>query len=404
MSTKRILTGEAFQLIANYVGGLLIGLIGTVLLTRALGPEDRGVYAWLLTLFTLGISIALLAQYNLVRKLGAERPESAWPPLIGPLVLLNLLGCILTIPLFIWAFFQPLGQTHGPLLVLVMLGIPLMTVASVFSGFIHLRRQLWATLGSSYLFRLTITGLLVVAWAWHVLGLPLAVFLGTLFAGGLMVLVYYSWLGIPWQQWQWNFSILQGQGKFLGAGWLAGLAVFAAPKVPLLLLPHYVSLTDLGIFSLATTLLDIALLVPTAVTSVLISHFARSGHSESGQRQAMWALLALTSAMAVFGYVTAPFLLPLVFGEAFADAAEPFRWLLLALLLQAPLVTLSSAATARGEPTGVVLPPLLGLITTASLSVWLLPTHGLTGACWAIIAGYGVQWLALAVLQPHHAV
>jgi O-antigen/teichoic acid export membrane protein len=400
MSTKRILTGEAFQLIANYVGGLLIGLIGTVLLTRALGPEDRGIYAWLLTLFTLGISAALLAQYNLVRKLGAERPESLWPSLVGPLVILNLLGCILAIPIFIWAFSQPLGQTHGPLLMLVMLGIPLMAMASVFSGFIHLRRQLWDTLGSSYLFRLTITGLLVLAWVWHVLSLPLAVFLGTLFAGMLMALIAYQWLGIPWRQWQWSFRILHGQGQFLGASWLAGLAIFAAPKVPLLLLPHYVSLTELGIFSLATTLLDIALLVPTAATSVLVSHFARSGHSTNGQNQALWALFALTAAMAVFSYVTAPYLLPWVFGPAFAAAAEPFRWLLLALLLQAPLATLSSAATARGQPLGVVLPPLLGLVATTALGLWLMPTHGLTGACWAIIAGYAMQWLVLAILQP----
>jgi O-antigen/teichoic acid export membrane protein len=400
MSTKRILSVEAFQLIANYAGSLLIGLIGTVLLTRALGPEDRGVYAWLLTLFTLGISTALLAQYNLVRKLGAERPETVWPPLVGPLVLLNLLGYILTIPLFVWAFFQPLGQTHGLLLVLVMLGIPFMTVASVFSGFIHLRRQLWATLGSSYLFRLTITGLLVLAWAWHLLSLTLAVFLGTLFAGMLMALIAYQWLAIPWRQWQWSFNVLHGQGQFLGAGWLAGLAVFAAPKVPLLLLPHYVSLTELGVFSLATTLLDIALLVPTAATSVLVSHFARSGHSAKAQQQAMWALFALTGAIAVFGYVTAPYLLPWVFGSAFAAAAEPFRWLLLALLLQAPLATLSSAATAHGRPLGIVLPPLLGLVATTALGFWLMPTQGLTGACWAIIAGYAMQWLVLAVLQP----
>lgn len=404
MSTKRVLTAEATQLIIYYMGGLLIGLVGTILLTRALGPEDRGIYAWLLTLGNLGTFIAMLAQYNLIRKLGAEKVQNTWSELIGPLIILNTLGGILSIPLFVWAWQQPLGQQHFGLLVLVWLNVPCVAVLTVFSAFIHLRRQAWDTLLSNFIIKLILVVLIFLGWYFDQITLSLSVFLSTIFIGLLSLLILYSYLNIPWRQWQWNFNVLRGHGQFLGAGWLAGLATFAAPKVPLLLLPHYVSLTELGHFSLATTLLDIALLVPTAATSVLISHFARSGGATTtGQQQAFWALLALCCVMAIFGYISAPYLLPWVFGPAFSDASEPFRWLLLALLLQAPIAVMSSAATARGQAQSVVWPPFAGLVTTFITTLLLLSPNGLnlglTGACWAIIAGYAMQLLAFLVLR-----
>lgn len=395
MTTRRRLTAEILQLFANSMGGMLIGFIGTILVTRALGPEDRGIYAWLLTISSLAVSAALLTQYNVSRKLGAEGDdtESDWPRLLGSLVTLNAAGTLVALPLLAWALFQPVGQSHTGLLLLSMCAVPFMSMASVIGAFIHLRRNTAATLLSTYVPRILIVALTVLAWSLNELTLANAIFLNT-FIAIIGILVFHAWLNIPLRRWRFDASLLRRVSRFLGAGWLAGLALFAMPKLPLLLLPNYASLQDIGFFSLATALLDISLMIPAAATSVLISHFTRSQGS-SNKWQILYALTALVICMAIGGYVVAPYVVPFLFGAEFSAAIAPFRLLLLALLLQAPLVVLSGSVTAKGHSLAVVVPVVIGLAAALAASLLLLPSYGIWGACWAIIIGYLTQVLVL---------
>jgi O-antigen/teichoic acid export membrane protein len=152
-------------------------------------------------------------------------------------------------------------------------------------------------------------------------------------------------------------------------------------------------LAELGYYSIAATLLDVALMVPNAVTSVLISHFTRVESSPKARRHTLLGLLAIVSGCAVFGAITAPYLLPLVFGAGFVASVEPFRILLVALILQAPLAVYTGHLTARAHAWGLLLPPLASLLATSGAAFMLIPAHGMNGAAWAAVVGYAVQLL-----------
>ena len=398
MSLPRNLTTETLQLLATSMGSMVVGLLGTILVTRALGAEGRGVYAWLLTVSSLAVTISVLAQPNIVRKLAVEkRGEHHWPTLLGSLISLNIVGSLLTTPLLMWAWLQPLGSAYPLTLAIAFASVPFMAATGIMVVLIQLRRKTLDIILSTLLPRLLVVALIALAWTMNSLSITTAVFLNTLI-GILGILVVHAWTRLPLAHWKMDRLYLRAAAGFIGAGWVSGLAGFAMPKIPLLLLPHYVPLADIGHFSLATTLLDIALMVPAAVTSVLVSHFTRSGSSASGRLKTLAVLSILLMGMAVVGYALAPLLLPWLFGAEFLAAVAPFRLLLLALLLQAPLAVLSGAVTADGRPLGVLLPPVAGLAASFGMSFLLLPSGGIFGACWAIITGYLVQLIVLAGL------
>ncbi|HEX2859565.1 MAG TPA: oligosaccharide flippase family protein [Alphaproteobacteria bacterium] len=393
MSNKRALIAEALHLLALNFGGLLIGLVATVLITRGLGPEARGVYAWVFTIYGIAAQLALVVSYNTVRQMGtATKTEKDWPQLAGTYGVLMLGGWGLTLPLLAWAASQPLGQAHLGLLLVAWAGMPFIVFSTALSGLIHLRRKAGGILIPMLVPRAGYTLAIAAAWATRALTLELAVIFNSLMS--VVSLGMNSWwLGINPRRWRFNSALARKAARFMGATWLAALAAFIAPKVVLIILPHYVGLADLGYYSVAATLLDIALMLPAAVASVLVSHFTRGESSAGNRRLTLLALLGVMAGAGAFGYVTAPYLLPLVFGSGFAASVAPFRILLLALLLQAPLAVYTSQLTAKAHALGLLLPPLASLFTTVLCAFWLIPAHGMQGAAMAVVAGYATQLL-----------
>src|SRR5207253_2521958 len=74
MSVRARLARETLLLTGAQLAGLAVGFLATVSITRALGPEARGVYAWILTLAGLGVQAAALAPSQTVRIVAAQDP------------------------------------------------------------------------------------------------------------------------------------------------------------------------------------------------------------------------------------------------------------------------------------------------------------------------------------------
>ncbi len=400
--SRRALATEALSLMVMSFGGMLVGLVASILITRALGPEARGVYAWVLTVYGIATQLAMLVPYNTMRQLGSanvkeirggEGPiEKNWPRLAGTWAVLVVVGWVISLPVLAWALTQPLGQTYGYLLWLVWAGMPAINLATGLNALVHLRRRTSDILVPTFLSRGIVTLQIVVAWAIGILTLPLAM-AATPYLAVIVCLVIVGWLGIPVRRWQFDAALARRASRFIGATWVAALVTYMAPKVVMLVLPQYAGLAELGYYSIAATLLDVALMVPNAVTSVLISHFTRMESSPRARLHTLLGLLVIVLGCAVFGVVTAPYLLPLVFGAGFIASVEPFRILLVALILQAPLAVYTGHLTARAHAWGLLLPPLASLLATTGAAFMLIPVYGMNGAAWAAVAGYAAQLL-----------
>ena len=89
------------------------------------------------------------------------------------------------------------------------------------------------------------------------------------------------------------------------------------------------------------------------------------------------------------GAALGPLLLPLVFGDAFAESVTPFLLLLLpAALGYVALSILSSALVASGAPGRSSLGPLVSLVVATAVDFALIPRYGASGAAAAASIGY----------------
>jgi hypothetical protein len=72
MAVRRRLVEQTLLLTFAQLLALAVGFVATIAITRALGPEARGLYAWVLTWTAIAVQIAALASNQTVRGIAGE--------------------------------------------------------------------------------------------------------------------------------------------------------------------------------------------------------------------------------------------------------------------------------------------------------------------------------------------
>jgi O-antigen/teichoic acid export membrane protein len=99
--------------------------------------------------------------------------------------------------------------------------------------------------------------------------------------------------------------------------------------------------------------------------------------------------LVYTAVLAAVVGITAPLLIPALFGHDFRHAARPLAFLLPGIVAYAPVsILVVYLSVRRGRPRLSLAVAVVGLIVTATASVVLIPKHGAGGAALSSTIGY----------------
>jgi O-antigen/teichoic acid export membrane protein len=228
---ERIARQTAFLTVAQFTG-LGISLLGTILVARALGPEGRAVYAWLITLVGIAIQIALIAPPVVVRSVALGNPER----LPATLVALSLAGSILTLPLAAFVILdEHIGREARPFLLLAWLSVPITATMLSVTTLLQIEARVLPVLAVHVWPRIIQVGLLL-GYSLHGrldLGAAIWIFVGT---AGLELLLAIACLAPKIESFRPSLELVRRIVALLGAGWIASLAVFAVPRIGLLVL------------------------------------------------------------------------------------------------------------------------------------------------------------------------
>jgi len=156
---------------------------------------------------------------------------------------------------------------------------------------------------------------------------------------------------------------------------------------------------DFGQFVVATRVASLLLYLPHAVGNVLLPESARRSGPQA-VRLTLYAVGVNAAIMAVLGtglFLTVPFLIPLVFGEAFAPAVLPAQILIVGLAADGLASILDQALKGMGRPLYSAAANWLGAAVTVGGILWLVPTSGLTAAAGSSAAGYALSFAVLFV-------
>jgi len=386
------------------VGGLSLGLLASSLTARGLGPEAQGRYSILYLVFNLISAHAGLGVARTVMVRVAEHPSEARVLLrrlllfVGP----SAAGVALACGAVFWATGYAL-EGGGLEPAVFLLAAALGTVADALAGLLRgLRRYV------------VLESLTAAVRAARVLSVGLLFLLGGLdvFAMGAIQLALVLL----------NLGLLgRALGQALGEQPSGPAAAAPPPPLARLILPGlayeavvFLALiiyrvdqflllrlrgeAEVGTYSVAVLLAEQLWFLVATVASIHATEVA--ARSEADARALTCRVhrlaLALTAGAAVGTVLLAEPLVWLLFGEAYAPAVAPLRWLAPGVLLFASFKVLWRDFYGR-QRMGLPLLAMIGsFVINLGLNLLWIPSYGPRGAAWASSVAYGVAALVLA--------
>jgi O-antigen/teichoic acid export membrane protein len=385
MAVRRRLVEQTLLLTFAQLLALALGFIATIVIARALGPEGRGLYAWLLTLTAIAVQVAALASNQTVRAIAGQ--VSAEPGFVATLIALSLLGTLLGIPIAAYGWKALPDGIDPTLLAVAWAAVPLTAAAVSVLALIQIEERPWPILWAHVGPRLALLLGVATLWAAERLDLASAIWLNTLLAAVQLAVVIAL---VPSRRGLFpRAGLVRRVARLLGVGWAASLALFVIPRAPLIMLASSGKAGDAGHYSVAIALFEIMTVLPVAASGVLTSHLASAPGARPGLR-GIAMLAGLMGAVCLAALIVAPAVVPLLFGAAFAPAVRAFQALLIAVMLATLYQFCQGILHARGRASHILGPPMLALITAVPVALVSIPTRGLDGAVFATVCGFAV--------------
>jgi O-antigen/teichoic acid export membrane protein len=180
---------------------------------------------------------------------------------------------------------------------------------------------------------------------------------------------------------------------------------FSGSYVDAVFISKFLSIRDLGIYSIATQVNGIALQMPLLANTILLPLFVTLMAESDRQRSfnyfrnilpgltLLWGIAC--AALSFVGYL----IIPTVFGAEFSGASLPLWILLTASVVSFPVAVGYSALSNAASTTWI---PMIATIISATVNIlgniFLIPKYGMAGCAWATLLAFFTSAVVFAIL------
>lgn len=371
-----------------------IALITSVVVTKTLGAEGKGVYALLMVGPLLGARVLSLGTEAALIVRGQNLPAAERAGHGLSIVLVCGVGGVAAV-LGLQALGGLPGRDLAPFLLRLFatLTLPLFLASYVLNGLLRGAGDLAAydrglLVGPGV--QLPLALLFLIGCGWGVAG-ALAASLGAIAATDIY-LVWSAHRRLPGSRPR-RLLLDPSLLRFGAQEHVGNLAQHLNLRLDLLLVGVLLGPLETGIYTVAITLAEVVWFVPDSVGVVLLPRVARGGggaEREAAARACRIALGAGAGLALVLG-ISGPTLIGLLYGKAFQAAALPLACLLPGTVFLGISKVLSKHLSGTGHPGLVARASCYSLVATVVLDLVLIPAFGLAGAAAATTLAYGLH-------------
>jgi O-antigen/teichoic acid export membrane protein len=387
------------QVLETYLTRVLVvalGLVNSILVTRILGPEGRGLFAVATTLAAIGVQLGNLGLHS-SNTYYVSRERTLLPTLLGNSLLVSSGAAGATFVAYLLLSTRPeLTPLTGPLLILALVSIPVglssLLLQNLLIGILEIRAYNTIDLTTRVMAVLLIAATvpLGVVTPEIVFGLVLA----TLAIGLVWAFVrLHSHLTRPVAC---SAEMLSRGLRYGLKGYFGSLFAFLVLRSDIVLLNYLRGAEDTGYYAVAAGLADVLLMLPTVVGTLLFPRLAAAPDLAERlrlTRRVLKVLVPATPAALLVVLVLARPLVRLVYGGAFDPSVDAILWLLPGVGFLAVNGVLMNLFAACGMPMIIAYSPLVALITNVLVNLWLIPAWGIVGASMSSTLAYGLMLL-----------
>lgn len=392
-------------LLADRVLRLGVGLIVSIWFSRYLGPEQFGLYSYLLAVVGLLAPLASLGLDNIIVRELVSHPEQT-PRLLGTALMLKLLGSLIVVVLSVVVVgrLAPEREDVQVLIAIIAAGTLVQAFDVSDLWFQAHTRSHYTVLAKGLAFLVASVARIVFILSNAPLSTFLWVGLAELIIGALGSMIAFSHIVMPIANWRPNLSTAR---NLLASSWtllFSGIAVMIYMKIDVVMLTQMQGEQATGIYSAALRFSEVWYFIPTAiVTSVTPTIIAARRQGESiyyGQIERLFRLMCgIGVSIALPTSLCSHLLIMVMFGEAYSGAGI----ILSVHIWSAIFVFLGVAQSAwdlAEDFTGFFLfRTVVGAVINIVLNLLLIPYLSALGAA---IATAGAQVSAAWLLNALH--
>jgi O-antigen/teichoic acid export membrane protein len=186
---------------------------------------------------------------------------------------------------------------------------------------------------------------------------------------------------------------------------LSLVGYFSGSYVDAIFISSFLSTRDLGIYSVAAQINGMVIQFPTLVNGLLVPFFVTLDKEGAGEKLNNYFANALPNLtlgwgmLCSIGALAASFVIPLIFGNEFAQAAVPFWILSTSTVIAMPILCGYGALThARSITYIAAISTIMAAAANIGLNYLLIPRYGMAGCAWATVLAYLLNTIGFAVL------
>jgi O-antigen/teichoic acid export membrane protein/peptidoglycan/xylan/chitin deacetylase (PgdA/CDA1 family) len=382
--------------------GANLGYFAAVLvLARALGPSARGAVAFFTTVaLIVGVvsagGLREAATVYIARDPDRRAALAATTLVFG--LALAIVSAVIVCGFLVAAPGAPAGLTDGQIVLLGggILAAGLLNLGSAIGLGMSLFRQ-QALLQPFYVW--AYAAMLAVVWSVRGLSVTSAAViwtLGQLLGGVLMTVSALRRTGVAIPK----AGLVRDVWGFGVRAWIGSLSTLLNFRTDQVIMGAISTNAALGVYAVAVNASEVELYVPQAVSNSLLPIIASTPAEERVERAVRTFRLVtiLTLAGSAVALALGPFLLPLVFGDAFRPSVGPFLWLVLGGIGFVASSIFSAAFAASSAPGLSSVGPFVSLVVGIVLDFALIPEYGATGAAIAATSAFFAGGVVAAVV------
>jgi len=312
---------------------MIIGLVTSVIITRNLGPEGRGIFAMTVIIGAIGVQIGNLGLHGSNTFYVAKNPDTL-PSLLGNSILISIvLGSLLVGVAALFFFFYPeLAPAQGSLLYLGLVWIPpglaYLLIQNLLLGIQEFHTFNKIELFSKFVF-LLLVGLIIF---FNISSVT------TIFTGSLIALV----LSLAWSlrmiypflahRISLSYSMFKRSIHYGIKSYLGSLFAFLLLRIDLLMVNEILGKEEAGWYDISVILAEMIYVLPIVVFTILFPKLCAMENIQNKWQLTKDVGAVLMVAMGIISvliwFLAGP-IIEILYGEAFLAAASVFILLVL---------------------------------------------------------------------------
>jgi len=404
-TTSKLASASSWLVAGGITGGML-GYFFQVAMGRMLSVADYGVLSALMAIMVvIGAPLSTLSMV-VSRQVSIYRSTEASDNLVSLFYWMNRKVFLISILLIMFAiayikYLQDFLLIENRNHIYLLLGIFLITLPytinlAYFQGLKYFK---WLSAsGILVIFFKIIIAILLVYFGFGVTGALGGVLLSTFITFIVTYIVLYPLLNNNTSRFKDNTHILF---KSVIPVLLANIAFSVMTQIDMIVVKHYFSQQDAGIYAAASILGKAVMYLPAGISMALLPMVAESHANEKSSAHLMFQAIGVTALLCMFGallyYFFADFIIIFLYGTDYKEAAEILKYFGFAMLPMALIMVAEYFLIAMGRVLFaylfVIVAPLqlIAIYNYHDTLLDIVAIISITGVI-LVVTGYGLLW------------